>query len=324
MILHRTGWLLQIVSSEEMPRALLSDKKALGQSLGRQGKEPTVELNKIDISLAFMDKAGIDLAILSFPGFPSNDVGTEMASLRNKEMADICASHPTRFAFFATLPHLSNTQGCLQEISHVFDTLHAQGVALPSLCGTGPDAKYIADEAYEPIWAELNKRRAVVHLHGTQTPSSTPYPGPFLGIPISEVPNETFKAAAHLVVSGFKRKYPDVKIVLAHLGGSMPYLAARVATLSPYMGCPLTPEEIIEDFKTFYYDTALSASDANLKAVEAFASLDRVVYGSDFPAVTSEIIQWYDNHLVAFTEERGEKDNDTLRAICAGNIGRLL
>lgn len=98
-----------------------------------------------------------------------------------------------------------------------------------------------------------------------------------------QVPNETFKAAAHLVVTGYKRKYPNVKIILAHLGGSMPYLAARVAALSPYMGCPLTSDEILEDFKSFYYDTALSASDVNLKAIEAFAGMERVFYGSDFP-----------------------------------------
>ena len=65
----------------------------------------------------------------------------------------------------------------------------------------------------------------------------------------------------------------------------MPYLAARVAALSPYMGCPLTPDQIIEDFKSFYFDTALSASDVNLTMIEAFAGLDRVLYGSDFPGM---------------------------------------
>ncbi|KAL1748910.1 hypothetical protein HDZ31DRAFT_28527, partial [Schizophyllum fasciatum] len=272
------------------PSTLSSDKKDAASRLG--WRPPSANLPwSPEVSLRFMDKAGIDMAILSFPGFPSNDHGRELVSARNEEMAHICASYPTRFAFFASLPHLADTEGtqrfsCLAEISYVFDTLGAKGIALPSSCGIGPDARYIADDAFSAVWEELDRRRAVVHLHGTQTPSSTPYPGPYLGIPITEVPNETFKAAAHLVVTGYKRKYKNVSIILAHLGGSAPYLAARVAALSPYMGCPKSPDEILEDFRTFYYDTALSASDVNLKAIEVFAGLDRVVYGSDFPGVS--------------------------------------
>ncbi|KAL1732056.1 hypothetical protein EV714DRAFT_271097 [Schizophyllum commune] len=305
------------------PSTLSSDKKDAAARLG--WRPPAANLPwSPEVSLAFMDKAGIDMAILSFPGFPSNDSNKDLVSARNQEMAAICALHPTRFTFFATLPHLADTEGCLQVIAHSFNKMHAQGVALPSSCGIGPDALYIADEAFAPVWEELDRRRAVVHLHGTQTPSSTPYPGPFLGIPITEVPNETFKAAAHLVVTGFKRKYPNVKIILAHLGGSMPYLAARVAALSPYMGCPLTPDEIMEDFRSFYFDTALSASDVNLEMIEAFAGLDRVLYGSDFPAVPADTIQWYDNHLNEFTKGREGKESNILSAIDAGNIARIL
>jgi len=99
----------------------------------------------------------------------------------------------------------------------------------------------------------------------------------------SQVPNETFKAAAHLVVTGHRRRYPDVKIVLAHLGGSTPYLAPRVAVLSNYMGCTLSPDEILDAFKTFYYETALSASDVNLKAIDNFVQKDHILFGTDFP-----------------------------------------
>jgi len=98
-----------------------------------------------------------------------------------------------------------------------------------------------------------------------------------------QVPNETFKAAAHLVVAGKKRKFPNIKFILAHLGGSVPFLAPRVAVLSHHMGCTLSPEEIIEDFKTFYYDSALSAYESNLAAMEKFVSSDHILFGTDFP-----------------------------------------
>jgi predicted TIM-barrel fold metal-dependent hydrolase len=62
--------------------------------------------------------------------------------------------------------------------------------------------------------------------------------------------------------------FPDIKIILAHLGGTTPFLASRVAVLSNHMGCPLSPEEILDDFRSFYYETALSAYEPNLLAIE--------------------------------------------------------
>lgn len=101
-----------------------------------------------------------------------------------------------------------------------------------------------------------------------------------------QVPNETFKAAAHLVVTGHRRNFSNVKIILAHLGGSTPFLASRVAVLSNYMGCSLSPAEILEDFRTFYYETALSSCEANLATMQKFVREDHIVFGTDFPGIT--------------------------------------
>ncbi|KAG5342549.1 hypothetical protein C0989_000677 [Termitomyces sp. Mn162] len=100
---------------------------------------------------------------------------------------------------------------------------------------------------------------------------------------VSQVPHETFKAAAHLVVSGRKRKYSDVKVILAHLGGTTPMLAPRVAVLSNHMGCSLSPEEILEDFRTYYYETALSSYSPTLACLDTFVPPDRLLFGTDFP-----------------------------------------
>ena len=134
----------------------------------------------------------------------------------------------------------------------------------------------------------------------------------------SKVPNETYKAAAHLVVTGKKRRFCNVKIILAHLGGSTLFLAPRVAALSHYMGCPLAPDEILEDFKTFYYETALSSHPTTLAALDAFVPIDRILFGSDYPgkcilpliglriyslielktsAVSTATSRWYTRHL---------------------------
>ena len=68
------------------------------------------------------------------------------------------------------------------------------------------------------------------------------------------------------------------------MGGATPMLAARVAMLSRHMGCSLTPEEVMCDFASFYYETALSASEIGLGAVESFVKdPERILFGTDFP-----------------------------------------
>jgi len=63
------------------------------------------------------------------------------------------------------------------------------------------------------------------------------------------------------------------------------------------MGCELTPEEIMEDFKTFYFETALSAYETNLAAMEQFVTPDRILFGTDFPAVSTAMAAWYMDNL---------------------------
>lgn len=195
----------------------------------------------------------------------------------------------------------------IEEIRYAFDVLKANGVSITSSYGEARSAGelalsgitilvntarsfpavYLGDCMFDPIWEELNGRRAAVFLHGAQTRPERPDPHDFLVVPIVEVPHETFKAAASLVVSGRKRKYPNINFILAHLGGSTPFLAPRVAVLSNYMGSELTPEDILDDFKTFYYDTALSSHESTLTTMQSFVGPERLVFGTDFPGTRS-------------------------------------
>jgi predicted TIM-barrel fold metal-dependent hydrolase len=260
-------------------------------------------------SLEFMDGLGISTAIVSLTGSPGGDgVGTanrEFARILNLAGHQIVAEHPGRFGFFANIPIPSDTDAALDELAFALDELDADGVNLTSSYGDGHEARYVADDAFDPIWEELDRRAAVVFIHGAQTPSSTPYPSALIPIPVAEVPNETYKAAAHLVTSGKKRRYPDVKIVLAHAGGSTPFLASRVAVLSHHQGCELTPEEIIEDFRTFYYETALAGFETNLVALENLAPPDRLLFGTDFPAVSPKMAAWYTRNVDTYYGDRG-------------------
>jgi len=100
------------------------------------------------------------------------------------------------------------------------------------------------------------------------------------------------------------------------------------------MGCPLSPEEILEDFKSFYYETALSAYESNLLAMEKFVEHDHILFGSDFPgksfdinagglpffshaAVSKDMADWYTANLEQFY------DQAKLRAIMRDNAIKL-
>jgi predicted TIM-barrel fold metal-dependent hydrolase len=122
--------------------------------------------------------------------------------------------------------------------------------------------------------------------------------------PCRRSPNETYKAAADFVTRGKKRRYDNVKIVLSHSGGSTPFLASRVAGLAHYQGAELSREEMIEDFRGFYYETALSGFETNLVALENFVEPDHILFGSDFPAVDLATAAWYTRNVDDYFADR--------------------
>lgn len=275
-------------------------------------------------SLAFMDGLGIQTAVLSLPNdlehhLPAKDRRTfarEINTIARQAVDD----HPGRFGFFAHLPTPTDVDGALDELTHALDELDADGVTLTNVYGTGEEARSLGDDVFEPLWAELDRRGTLVFLHGEQTPGRNRMPNRFLPTPVSEVPNETYKAAADLVTSGRKRQYPNVRIILSHSGGSTPVLASRVAVLSHYLGCELSPEEIIADFRTFYFETALSGFETNLVALESFVPTDQILFGTDFPAVTSDMAGWYTNNVDSYFAGRP----DVLAKVMHGNAHSLL
>lgn len=276
-------------------------------------------------SLAFMDAMGISTAILSLP----NDIESHLpAAARSgfaREINTYCSrvaeEHPGRFGFFAHLPTPTDPDAALEEIAYALDVLGADGVTVTNVYGTGENARSLGHPVFEPMWAELDRRKAVVFLHGEQTPGRNCAPNEFLPIPVVEVPNETYKAAADLVTSGRKRQFPNVRIILSHSGGSTPFLASRVAGLcSFHTDCELTADEILADFTTFYYETALSGFETNLVALENFVPMSQILFGTDFPAVSPSAAAWYTHNVDAYFTDRPE----AFAAVMEGNAHKLL
>ncbi|OXI35798.1 2-hydroxy-1-naphthoic acid nonoxidative decarboxylase [Burkholderia aenigmatica] len=232
-----------------------------------------------DSAIAFMDSLEIQTGVLSLtaPGVQgwNGQAKRDMARQVNEYVAGLVAQRPTRFGNFATLP-LPDVDGTLAEIGHAFDTLKADGVVLLSNYG----GVYLGDPAFESVWAELDRRRAVVFIHPAK-PAIDAVPG--MPGPLLDYPFDTTRTAVQLVLNGVIARHPNVRIILSHAGGFLPYTAYRFAELAPGVRNDVPNRDgLLDLLRTFYFDTALSSPSA-LPSLTAFAQPDRVLYGSDFP-----------------------------------------
>jgi len=297
------------------PSSLSRVKAAQSQAVGFRTPPENLPWSA-DVSLRAMDSLGIRLAILSLPTGVAEIF--DEAKNANKLMYATVQQYPNRFAFWGCLGDWRDVKGALELIPYVFDELGAVGVAVSSSYGEGSEAKYIGDDEYDPIWSALDARGAIVFIHGTQTPSSTPIAHPTLGLPITAVPHETFTAAAHLVVSGKTRRFSQLAFILAHMGGSTLSLVPRVAGLSQYMGAPLSEADILSEFRRYWWDAALSGGCAT-QIVESWGLGNRILWGSDFPAVSLDTIRWFDCDL----EKANQADPSKLENVYRRNALQL-
>jgi predicted TIM-barrel fold metal-dependent hydrolase len=235
-------------------------------------------------AIALMDKYRIQTAIMSVstPGVHLGDdaEAREKAREVNEYAAEVVRKHHDRFGFFATLC-LPDVKGSLDELAHAFDQLHADGVVLLA----NSRGIYLGDRAFDPLFDELNKRKAVVFVH----PSHLFGVDPLQGVPpfIADFLLDTTRAAVRLAGSGTLDRCPDLKVILSHAGGFVPYAAYRIAGAA-------SPKRDFADglaqLKKFYFDLAISGSPTALPSLMTLAQPDHVLYATDWPYATDAIV----------------------------------
>ena len=247
------------------------------------GGEPPLPPASLDALQAMMDRYRIDAAVIS-TGPPGADVGdqahaTELARVANESLAGIVARDPSRFAALAVVP-LPDLDAACDELAHALDQLELDGVfLLTNVAGT-----YLGDAAWEPLYAELDRRGAYVFVHPTVPPYPMP-PGDGYPAWLLEFPFETTRALAHLIFTGVIERYPGIRFQFSHLGGATPFLARRLASLAarePQRAAAATAG-VAEYLTRQYYDTGLSQDVAMIEATRAVAPLDHIVFGTDWP-----------------------------------------
>ena len=243
-----------------------------------------------ELALELMDKHGIALTMLSLGqpgvGFLPDDKASAFARRCNDYAAALIAKHPTRFGCFGLLP-MHDVDAALAEARYCLETLRFEGISLFASYG----AKFLGDAAFDPVLDFLNANSAVAHIHPSLHPSSKSLELPWPGFMI-EYPFDTTRAAVNLLFAGALERFANIRFILSHAGGTLPFLAWRLS-VAPVIDKRLkqrTRAEIFAGLKTFWYDNALASGAEPYGTLSQIASSDKILFGSDWPFCNDRVV----------------------------------
>lgn len=244
----------------------------------------------------------------------------------NEVGADLKRRRPDQFGFFASLP-LEDVEGCMNEIPYALDQLNADGFVVM----TNFHGSYLGHKDFDPIFDELNRRKAIVFMHPT-TPclksGTAATPLPEFPRPMFEFLFDTARAVLNLFLSGTVQRCPNITFIVPHVGGAFPPLINRFSSVAPIMklGGPaseISPIWVKKRLNTqFYFDTAGWAFPEQIKGLLEYVTVDRMLYGSDFPytpfPVVSALSGEHDRHLPEVFPDEEERAK-----LCSKNAMKL-
>ena len=260
-----------------------------------------------------MDKYGVATGIASLggPGIWLGDVqaSRSLARASNEYTAQLVRDHPGRFGLFAALP-LPDPEGSLREIEYALDVLKADGFGLLTNYGD----KWPGDPAFAPVFEELNRRKAVVFFHPA-APACCRNLIPDISPTLTEFLFDVTRAITSLLFSGSLARFPEIRFLFTHAGGTMPVLAKRIER---YIGrhnelSPRAPKGVLTELKKLHFDVADAVNPSSLEALRNLIPASQILFGSDFPFVpigdTAEDLDQY--ALPAQERQAINRDNAT-------------
>lgn len=257
----------------------------------------------VERTLEIQDEVGISSCILSMPegGTHLDDRGNaERARMLNEFMKGVSNDHPARFGTMTVLP-LTNIDDALAELAYALDELGMDAVSLPTSVG----GVYLGDTFFDPLFEELNRRRATVFVHPTMPEQARPLS---LGLnqAMMEYVFDTTRMITNMIFSGAVRRFSEINLIASHGDGTFPYILTRLMTLEPLTGPGpdremLTPEEIKQGAAWFHYDLTAATSRAQLTGLTEIVGTDHLLAGFDIPylpvsvmpPMVSAIEEWF-------------------------------
>lgn len=235
-----------------------------------------------------MDRVGIDVEVvsLSTPNvfFTDAEHQPAVARMMNDAYAELIARHPKRFKGFASIP-MDAPEAALNELHRAIDTLKLNGVVLLSNIGGKP----LTSPEYRPFFEEANRMKLCIFLHPMLPANSDAFREYVLG-PIIGFPFDTSLAVARMCYDGMFEELPDIRWIIGHLGGAIPYLMERMDNgFRDFADCRVKIDKLPSVYlKRLYYDT-VSFSPYTLKMVRDMVGSEHMVMGSDYPHLLGSI-----------------------------------
>jgi predicted TIM-barrel fold metal-dependent hydrolase len=262
-----------------------------------------------------MEVAGVARSLLSLttPGIVApGDQGRALARESNEYAAKTCGENKGKLGFF-TYVNLDDADGALKEIEHGFDVLKAQGIGLFTSYGN----RWLGDPAFDPVFAELERRKAIVYIHPTGAACCRNLI-PNVFETLIEYGTDTTRAIASYIYRGAAKRFPNVRMIWSHSGGTMPYLIERFDGADRSEAAKReAPEGFRAAASKFFYDIAQASNPTATTALRSVIPANRIVFGTDYPFRTPL------EHVTAL-ESSGVFNRAELRGVYHGNIEQSL
>ena len=342
--------LVRSVPQAPDPRLILleSEVKSLEEAINDPTAKPpgrplTSHYASLDQKIHFMDTHKIDISVVSLANpwldFLDPSKSGPMAESVNEEFSSMCAQHPGRLFFFAALPLTAPLETILESISHVKSLKYCRGVIL----GTSGLGKGLDDPELLPIFEAVAAASLTIFLHphyglpnDVWGPRASAEYGHVLPLALG-FPMETTIAVTRMYLAGVFDKVRDLRMLLAHSGGTLPFLAGRIESCILHDGQLVREGKVNKDRRTVWdvlkeqiYLDAVIYSEVGLKAAIDASGADRLMFGTDHPffppLTTDEQGEWesVSMNADAVAKAVGGGDSAQARAILGNNAVTIL
>src|SRR5579863_6335138 len=258
-------------------------KRALaGIGIQGSGENPWAEWS-VAAQLELMDQNGIAATVNSIasPGvyFGDDDFAARLARECNEGLARLVADHPRRFGGFAILP-LPNVGAAVREAEYALDTLKLEGICLLSHVGD----RHLGQAEDDELYAELDRRNAVVFVHPLRNQAKN-MPAYSYPSGLTELVLDTTRAVHNLLWNGTFGKFPNIRWIMPHGGGTVPFLLYRMSAMNdnPRVASNLMGGSVAKTLQQLHYDVAEICAPGPLKCLMEIADPSKIMFGSDFP-----------------------------------------
>jgi aminocarboxymuconate-semialdehyde decarboxylase len=248
----------------------------------------TPPMNNVDLRLKDMAKAKMDMQVLSL-SIPSVDAfppeeGVAFAQLVNEELSKISKKYPDRFTFFATTP-LKAGKGAIRELDRAVKELGARGIIL----GSNIDGMPLDKPDFRPFFSRVAELDIPIFIH-PMTPAGNEAMNDYRLAPMIGFEMDLCLATVRIIMGGILKDFPNLKFIIGHMGGAIPYLVERIENcFRAYPECKVHIQDSPKDYlKKIYLDT-VSFHPPALMCAYAFPGPRRLILGSDYPHVIGDI-----------------------------------